>query len=218
MSQKGGRRPAETPTGASDGGSPIHTQNFFWFWWEVIKTLVLLTLNPSEVTIRNILPRTRIGIAMTRKAGHYVKRIGDMICEEIALGSTLAEALQIVGYLAPSEKVFWKWLNSNEEFRQQYERARQMQADKLADEHLSLSRTVLKMDGKQAPKFKVAADILKWQAEVRNRAKFGPKAEPLGKKDLKPDEIKAEIARLEKELGIAQGGTPSEPGKLHAVK
>ena len=152
---------------------------------------------------------------MTRRAGHYVKRTGQLICEEIALGATLTEALEKVGYLAPSEKQFWKWLDQNEEFRQQYERARQLQADKLADEHLTLAKEVLKVDGKQAPKYKVAADVLKWQAEIRNRGKYGPKAEPLGKKDLKPEEIKAEIKRLEKELGIREG---ENVVPLHGVK
>lgn len=154
------------------------------------------------------------------RAGHYVKRTGDLICERIALGDTLAEALASVGYLAPSEKNFWKWIDQNEEFRQQYERARQMQADKLADEHLSLARKALIVDAKQAPKFKVASDIYKWQAEVRNRGKYGPKAEPVGKKDLKPEEIKAEIKRLEKELGIKQSGdsTPTGVVPLKAVK
>lgn len=140
------------------------------------------------------------------RAGHYVKRTGNLICEEIALGSTLAEALEKVGYLAPSERMFWKWLDQNEEFRQQYERARQLQADKLADEHLSLAKKALLVDAKQAPKFKVAADVYKWQAEIRNRGKYGAKAEAPNRKDLKPEEIKAEIKRLEKELGIKQGG------------
>jgi hypothetical protein len=155
---------------------------------------------------------------MGRRSGHYVKRTGDMICEEIALGSTLEEALKKVGFLAPSERQFWKWIDQFEQFRQQYERARQMQADKFADEHLTLSRTVLLMDGKQAPKFKVAADILKWQAEVRNRGKYGVKSEVLTKRDLKPEEIKAEISRLEKELGLKQSQPPINPAPLKAVK
>lgn len=154
---------------------------------------------------------------MTRRAGHFIKRTGDLICEHIALGCTLAEAFEKIGYLAPSEKQFWKWIDQNDEFRQQYDRARQMQADKFADQHLELSRSVLKVDGKQAPKFKVAADILKWQAEIRNRGRYGPKAEPLGKKDLKPEEIKAEIKRLEKELGVKQG-QPAEVVPIKAVK
>lgn len=155
---------------------------------------------------------------MTRHAGHYVKRTGNLICEEIALGATLAEALEKVGYLAPSERSFWKWIDQNEEFRQQYERARQLQADKLADEHLTLAKKALGADGKQAPKYKVAADIYKWQAEIRNRGKFGPKAEPLLKKDLKPDEIKAEIKRLEKELGMKEQLGSGEVVPLKAVK
>jgi hypothetical protein len=155
---------------------------------------------------------------MTRHAGHYVRRTGNMICEEIALGATLAEAIEKVGYLAPSERQFWKWIDQNEEFRQQYERARLLQADKLADEHLGLAKKALTVDAKQAPKFKVASDIYKWQAEVRNRGKFGSKAEPMQRKDLKPEEIKAEIKRLEKELGVVEKIGTGEVGVLKAVK
>ncbi|HEX7765412.1 MAG TPA: hypothetical protein VF443_01780 [Nitrospira sp.] len=154
---------------------------------------------------------------MGRRVGHYVKRTGDLICEYIATGSTLDEALEKVGYLAPSKKMFWRWLEQHESFRQQYDRARQMQADQLADDHLALSRKVLMLDGKQAPKFKVAADILKWQAETRNRGKYGSKAEAPRSKDLNPEEIKAEIKRLEKELGVNQD-VPKNVVPLHGVK
>lgn len=151
-----------------------------------------------------------------RRPGHYVKRTGNLICEEIALGATLAEALEKVGYLAPSERQFWKWLELHEDFRLQYERARQMQADKLADDHLSLARKVLLLDAKQAPKFKTAADILRWQAEVRNRGKYSQKAEAPAKAPMKPEDIKAEIKRLEKELGVNQTGENVTP--IHSVK
>lgn len=152
---------------------------------------------------------------MKRRPGHYVKRTGDMICERIALGDTLAEALVSVGYLAPSERQFWKWIDTSEQFRDQYERARQLQADKLADVMLEHAKSVLKVDGKQANKYKVSADILKWQAEVRNRGKYGAKSEAKSPPPLNADEIKAEIARLEKALGI---GKPEGEPKLHAVK
>lgn len=153
---------------------------------------------------------------MTRRAGHYIKRTGDMICERIALGDTLEEAFESIGYLAPSEKQFWKWIDQNDAFREQYDRARQMQADKLADQHLKLARDVLLVDGKQAPKFKVASDILKWQAEVRNRSKYSDKVPPKQNAPLNAEQIKAEIARLEKALGVNK--EDPEPGKLHVVK
>lgn len=150
------------------------------------------------------------------RAGHYVKRTGDMICERIALGDSLQEALTSVGYLAPSERNFWKWIDQNEEFRDKYERARQLQADKLADIMLEHSKKVINVDAKQAAKYKVSADILKWQAEVRNRNKYGPKSEQKDRTPLDPEKIREEIARLEKALGI----TKPEPGdaKLRAVK
>lgn len=148
------------------------------------------------------------------RPGHYVKRTGDMICERIALGDTLEEAIASVGYLAPSQKAFWKWIDTNEAFREQYERARQMQADKLADEMLQHARSVIKAP-KSAGAYKVSAEILKWQAEVRNREKYGSKGEKKAPPMLDPEKVRAEIARLEKVLGITK---PEGETKLHAVK
>lgn len=150
-----------------------------------------------------------------RRPGHYVKRTGNMICERIALGDTLEEALQHVGYLAPSETQFWRWYSDNPEFKERYDAARMLQADKLADMHLSLSKEVLS-NPKVAPAYKVAADILKWQAEVRNRGKFSDKSAPERKVPMNAEEIRAEISRLSKVLGIEE--KPEGEPKLRSVK
>lgn len=141
---------------------------------------------------------------MGRRAGHYVKRTGNMICERIALGETLEEALAFVGYLAPTEPQFWRWLDNNEDFRAQYERARQMQADKHADQIIMLGKKVLTKP-KDANAFKVAIDVLKWSTEIRNAGKYGKKVESKTREPLDPTKIKAEIHRLETELGIVEG-------------
>lgn len=149
------------------------------------------------------------------RPGHYVARTGDMICEHIALGATLEEALEKVGYLAPSEKNFWKWIDQNEDFRAKYERARQMQADKHADQMLQMSRDVLRAP-KAAAAYRVAIDILKWQAEVKNRSRYGSKGEQKAVTPLDPQKIRAEIKRLEKELGVIEKNADGTP-KLRAV-
>jgi len=57
---------------------------------------------------------------MTKRAAHYAPRIGKMICAEIAQGATLREALDKVGYLAPTLPTVWRWLDEHADFNQSY--------------------------------------------------------------------------------------------------
>lgn len=145
------------------------------------------------------------------KAKHYVKRTGDLICERIAVGDTLQEALDHVGYLAPTPKRFWEWLEAHPDFREQYERARALQADMHADEMVSYAKKAI-ANPKAAGAYKVAADIMKWSAEVRNPGRYGKKVEPKKKEHMSPEKIRQEIARLEKELGLAASKVVSLKG------
>jgi hypothetical protein len=141
---------------------------------------------------------------VTKRAAHYAPRIGKDICRYIALGKTLAEALKEVGYLAPSMPTFWRWIDEHADFREMYERARTLQADQHADRMLEISREVID-NPRAASAYKVAIDVLRWQAEVRNRSRYGSKAdEDTSKKLVEPGKIRAEIKRLETELGIAE--------------
>lgn len=134
---------------------------------------------------------------------HYVPRIANEICELVAVGKTLKQALEQVGYLAPSLNTVYKWLDQFPEFREKYERARQLQADVHADDMLELGQRAA-TDPKAAPGLKVAADILKWQAEVRNKTRYGKAIEENNKKPMDPAKIREEIKRLETELGIVE--------------
>lgn len=140
---------------------------------------------------------------MARRAAHYAARIADQICEHIADGKTLNEALKEIGYLAPTQVTVFKWLDKYPEFRERYERARSLQADVHADGVIELSKKVL-LDPKAAPAFKVAADIMRWSAEVRNKTRYGKAIEENNKKAMDPAKIREEIKRLEAELGIAE--------------
>lgn len=138
---------------------------------------------------------------MTRRSGHYTPRTGSLICEQIALGKTLNEALKIVGYLAPSIPTFWRWIDEHDDFRERYERARMLQADTHADRMLEMAAEVVAKPSAAAA-YRVACDILKWQASIRNRRVYGDKSTEEAKKPMNAAEIKKEITRLENELGI----------------
>lgn len=141
---------------------------------------------------------------MTTRRAHYTQRVARDICEQIAMGKTLDEALKIVGYLAPKMNALWKWLDEYPEFREMYERARALQADIHADRMLEISREVIDKPSAAAA-YRVATDILKWQAEVRNKTKYGKAIDESGKgKVMDPTKLRAEIKRLEIELGVAE--------------
>lgn len=140
---------------------------------------------------------------MKRKA-HYTVRMAKELCQHIALGCTLNESLEKLGYLAPSMASVWRWLDEFPEFREMYERARQLQADVHADRMLEMSREVITKPAAAAA-YRVGIDVLKWQAEVRNKSRYGKTAEDPGKnKPLDPAKLRAEIKRLEVELGVAE--------------
>lgn len=143
---------------------------------------------------------------MTARAkGHYVKRTGDLICEQIALGKTLQQALDKVGYLAPTIARFWRWLEDFPEFRDQYERARQLSADMNADRMQEIGEKVIDPGNvKAAAAYKVYIEVLKWNAEMRNAAKYGKNREVKGREPMDPAKMRKEIARLEKELGVLE--------------
>lgn len=149
---------------------------------------------------------------MTRRKAHYTTRIADMICEEIAMGSTLQGALDAVGYLAPAKSTVWKWFDAHPDFREKYDRALQMQADSHADRIIELGMEVLK-NSRQAPAYKVAIDVMKWSTEIRNRGKYGAKGESTKSRSLNPEKLRQEIKRLQKELGVVEMVKRSEgPG------
>jgi hypothetical protein len=141
---------------------------------------------------------------MGRRAAHYTARVAKDICQYIALGMTLQQALKEIGYLAPTPAAVWRWMDEHADFREMYERARQLQADQYADKMLEMGQEVIDRPSNAAA-YRVAIDVLKWQAEVRNRAKYGSKVDESGKnKPLDPAKLRTEIKRLEQELGVAE--------------
>lgn len=144
---------------------------------------------------------------MGGRRAHYTTRIAKRICEHIALGATVKEALEKEP-LGPTVPQFWRWLDEYPEFHAMYDRARKLQADLAADTIMSMAKEVLRQP-KFAPAYKVAADILKWHAEVTNPARFSPKLQIEHKQTpLDPGKLRSEIQQLERELGLLGNEVP----------
>ncbi len=146
---------------------------------------------------------------MSRPKGHkayYNARVANRICEGIAEGLSLKKVLDREP-LGPNMMSIYRWLDEHPAFREKYDRARMLQADVDADAMRDLAIKVIEQP-KMSSAIRVAADILQWQASMRNPRLYGNKVTVESKNTtLKPAEVKAEIERLEKELNVDSEST-----------
>lgn len=94
------------------------------------------------------------------------------ICTEIAKGLTLRAILNKEGM--PALGSFFRWLDTDANLREQYARARILQAEVFADEVVDLSDEAVDKDSSAAAKVKCWARM--WHAAKTNPKKYGDKA------------------------------------------
>lgn len=106
----------------------------------------------------------------------YSEKIGDEICERISEGESLRKICLTPDM--PNKATVFRWLAANETFRDQYVRAREVQADVLADEIIDIA------DGKRAEyesgeadvqRDRLAMDARKWVAAKLKPKVYGDK-------------------------------------------
>lgn len=99
------------------------------------------------------------------------------ICFRISEGESLAAVCR--DDALPSVRTVMRWLAENEEFRQDYARAREAKADADADNIGDIAARVL--SGEYDPQAaRVAIDALKWAASKMQPKKYGDKLELSG--------------------------------------
>jgi hypothetical protein len=119
----------------------------------------------------------------------YTKTVGDAICERLMDG----ESLRIIcaSPELPSRHSVFRWLASDEKFRDQYARAREIQAEVFADEMIAIADDIsndvtgeLEMpNGVAVQRAKLQIDTRKWIACKLLPRKYGDKiqSEHVGK-------------------------------------
>ena len=128
---------------------------------------------------------------MAGRPTSFTQKIADMICERLSDGESLRTIC--LGDDMPNRSTVFRWLadESRKEFRDQYARAREAQADFLADEILEIAddtardTIVTEKNGEQPnsewiTRSRLRVDARKWLASKLAPKKYGDKVELSG--------------------------------------
>lgn len=119
----------------------------------------------------------------------YSERAAFVICSRLADGESLRNICE--DQHLPSARTVHRWLNENEDFRQQYAHAREAQADHLFDEILDITDDGRNdwmerrgeedagwvTNGENIQRSKLRVDARKWMAGKLRPKKYGDKQE-----------------------------------------
>lgn len=116
----------------------------------------------------------------------FTQETADAICDRLASGESLRLVCADEGM--PNRTTVLRWLDGNADFRSQYARAREAQADHMADEILSIADDGLndtyrdddgnvRTDTDVIARSKLRVDARKWLAAKMAPKKYGDKIE-----------------------------------------
>lgn len=107
----------------------------------------------------------------------YDEAIGAIICERLACGESLKKICEGEGDI-PCESTVYKWLRTNEDFAQEYARARRDWADAQIEQIQAIARD----DARGADHKRLEIDTLKWAMGKLN-GKYSDKVKHVGGDD-----------------------------------
>ena len=112
----------------------------------------------------------------------YTQELADRICGELALGKSMRKVCEAEDL--PHVRTIFKWLRTNDEFRQQYETAKDEAADLFAEEIIEIaddSSGDRDEDGKSQKEYvqrsRLRVDARKWVASKLKPKKYGDKTQ-----------------------------------------
>lgn len=108
------------------------------------------------------------GKKATGRPSSYTQKLADTICERLLEGESLRNICKSEDM--PAASTVFKWLNTIPDFAEQYARAKEEQAEILADEIVQIA------DEEADPaKARVRVDARKWVASKLKPKKYGDK-------------------------------------------
>ena len=127
----------------------------------------------------------------------YTDDIGDLICEGISQKTPLARLCEENEDL-PTARTVYRWLRTHDNFCQNYTRAKEDQADYLAEECLDIAddATIEPADKR------IRVDTRKWLASKFQPKKYGEKQQiehsgKIGLADLTDEELSKKLEELQ---------------------
>ena len=123
------------------------------------------------------------------RPSEFTQEIADIICRRIAAGESLRRICE--GEDLPHASTVHRWLQTNEEFREQYAQARQDQADTLFDQVLDIADDArndwmerhgrddkgYQENGEHISRSRLRIDARKWMAGKLRPKKYGEKVD-----------------------------------------
>jgi hypothetical protein len=106
----------------------------------------------------------------------YSEKLTDKICEQLAEGKSLNQLCKKKDY--PSIATVFRWLSEKPEFQDKYARARQEQAETLADEIVYIAD-----NAEDYQKARLQVDARKWVASKLKPKKYGDRMALAGDDD-----------------------------------
>ena len=120
----------------------------------------------------------------------YTEEIADEICDSLAEGKSMVEICRADHM--PNPSTVYRWLEANEAFRNRYARAREDQADTLADEIIDIADDAQndwmerqgddasigwQVNGEHVQRSKLRIESRKWIAAKLKPKKYGERVE-----------------------------------------
>ena len=135
---------------------------------------------------QNVATKKRTGAKPVGRPSKFTQELADEICEQLTSGLSLRKICQADDM--PSVSMVMRWLDSDEQFREQYARAREAQADVIFDEMLEIADecrigkktkktgNVLEVStGDMVERSRLMIDARKWVLARMSPKKYGEK-------------------------------------------
>ena len=167
---------------------------------------------PVTTEVVAVAPKPKMG-----RPSDYTPILAALICTRIADGQSLREIVKAEDM--PDRVTIYRWLLAHDDFRNHYTRAREDQADTLADEIIAIADEMPeiiavtdkktgaliehKLDGAFLQWQKNRMDARKWTAMKLTPKKYGERVQLAGSKD-EPLEVNAKIEAVSLFDGLMQ--------------
>lgn len=125
----------------------------------------------------------------TNRPFNFRQDIADEICQFLTVGRSIRQICQDTAM--PTQETVYLWLRNNEEFAQNYARAKDWYADAVFDKCQQIAEDAKTPDEIAAARLQI--DTLKWALGRMKPKKYGDKLQVGGAEDLPPVKTQSTI-------------------------